>query len=313
MNTTKALNNTSIPNQHNIQNGAKNRTNAPKPDIQKSINSLVNNKIIPQKETHQISRYLSKKLKRDASKNKNPQNHNNPQTNNLKSDSKSGKTKTINNIESSSLSSQSVDEYSDKTYESLNKLRYQTFIENKKKIAIRNIETNELVQLEKIQQFLGLKDMRNLMKYKFPYLSQNDFNYIIKKIDLEQFRKLYFACPLCNQPFRHFSMSYHIFQNHFDSIESFLSKKDIAHSCAKLMENEFKKIEKSIELFSELAILFESCDFNGASEWRSNAEDKIEYLQKLDIKKKYFCITKEDAFNLLYEKLPLNKNKRYKK
>ncbi len=79
------------------------------------------------------------------------------------------------------------------------------------------------------------------------------------------------------------------------------------------MENEFKKIEKSIELFSELAILFESCDFNGASEWRSNAEDKIEYLQKLDIKKKYFCITKEDAFNLLYEKLPLNKNKRYKK
>ena len=92
-----------------------------------------------------------------------------------------------------------------------------------------------------------------------------------------------------------------------------LSNRDIAHNYAKLMENEFKKIENSLELFSELTIIYQSCEFFGASDWRTNTNYRIEDLKKLNIEKKFFKISKDEAFKLLVGKLPLNKNKRYKK
>lgn len=215
--------------------------------------------------------------------------------------------------EYSSGKSQTSSEFSEETVKSLTQLQIESLKKNRKQFSIKNIKTGEKIELLEIVKLFKLKDKANLIKYKFPYMSQNDFNYNIYNIDIKVLRSLYFACPKCEAPYRHFSMAFHIFQNHFENIEEILSKRDIAHSCAKLMENEFKKIENSLEIFSELAIIYKTCEFTGDSAWRTNINYKIETLKQLNIEKKFFRISKEEAFHLLDKRLPLNKNKRYKK
>ena len=125
--------------------------------------------------------------------------------------------------EISSNSNEFNDNISEDTVKSLMEYRYQIYRENSKKIEIRNIKTNEKIALEKVDKYLKNKDTENLKKYKFTYISMNDFNHYIRAIDLKLFRKLLFSCPICKSPFKHFSISYHIFQNHFSSIEDFLT------------------------------------------------------------------------------------------
>ena len=93
-----------------------------------------------------------------------------------------------------------------------------------KDIEVKNIKTNEVIDLKTISKYLDLKDTEALKKYKFNYMSQNDFNTYIKVIDLKLFRKLYFACPICNKPYKHFSMNFHIFQNHFKGRRIFINE-----------------------------------------------------------------------------------------
>lgn len=211
-----------------------------------------------------------------------------------------------------SETSELFDIKSEEEYKSLTQLQLERS-NNKKNIIIKNIKTNKKISFEKINKFFDDNDIENLKKYKFPFMPQSNFNYEIKKIDLRKLRMLYFACPICDKPYRHFSMNYHIFQNHFKDIEKYLSKKNIAQSCGKLMEKEFKKIDNSLKTFSELAVIFNNCDFIGSSEWSRNANNCIKYIKNLNIKKTFFNITKEEAFQSLSKKLPLNKNRKYKK
>ena len=141
----------------------------------------------------------------------------------------------------------------------------------------------------------------------------NDFNHYIRVIDLKLFRKLLFSCPICKSPFKHFSINYHIFQNHFSSIEDFLTDKEIARGCAKIMKIEYKKIESSLETFTELACVFKNCRIPGNSVWKDTAEEEISNLKNLNFKTIFSQIKLNEAIKLLIEKFPLNKNKRYKK
>ena len=149
------------------------------------------------------------------------------------------------------------------------------------------------------------------------YMPMSKFNEIIFPIDLDQIRTLFFYCPECGDSFRHFSIPNHIFQSHFASIYEYLSEKQIANACAIFLEKEYKKIDKSLKLFSEFAILFDSCKFRGDAQWRLNASESIEIIKKLDINQTYFSISLEQAKEELNSKMPLNKNKvtkrKYKK
>lgn len=277
-------------------------------------NDLLNSdKFIFKNKIQTTINFLKKKRKRRKFKKTIGMKKNKSSNDTLNDSTKNENTRTKSNMEDSSFSEKNFEESSINSHKSLSNERYEFLKKKKEKLEIRNIKTSEKVSFEKIKRFFAQKDIECLKIYKFTYMSQNDFNHIVANVNLRHFRKLYFECPLCNQPFRHFSMSYHIFQNHFDSFEELLTTKNKAHCCAKLMINEFKKIEKSLALFSELAILYESYNFVGASEWRRIAEEQIKVLKKLDVKKKYFNINKEMAVNLLCEKFPLNKNKRYKK
>ena len=182
-----------------------------------------------------------------------------------------------------------------------------------KNIEVKNITTNEIIDLKTISKYLDLKNTETLKKYKFNYMSQNDFNTYIKVIDIKLFRKLYFACPICNKPYRHFSMNFNIFQNHFKKAEEYLSVKQLSFCCVKLMKMEYKKFENSLQTFSELAVVFQNCKIKGKSEWIIKAENEIESLRNLNIINTCFKNKKDEAFYLLNEKLPLNKNKRYRK
>ena len=212
----------------------------------------------------------------------------------------------------SSETSELEDIFSGESVESLMEERYKTYKEGVKKIEIRNIKTNEIISKEKVDKYNINKDLKSLGKYVFTYISLNDFNHYIRTIDLKIFRSLFFSCPVCKKPFRLFSLSYHIFQNHFSRIEEFLSDKEIARGCAKLMKIEYKKIEYSLETFSELACIFKSCKIGGNSVWRDTAENEIDYLQNLNAKRFFLQLKKKEAYELLISKFPLNKNKRYK-
>ena len=207
----------------------------------------------------------------------------------------------------SDLDSSSIDK------ESMNQNILEPVSIHKKNIEVRKIQTNEKIDLNIICKYLLLKDYKVLSKYKFPYMSQNDFNSYIGNIDLKLLRKLYFACPICGKCYRHFSMSFHIFQSHFEKIEEYLSNKVIARCCAKLMKSEYKKIKNSLQTFSELSAIFKNCQYSGNSLWRSNAENEIDNLEKLNIQKMIMEISKDKAMHLLGQKFPLNKSKRYKK
>lgn len=74
-------------------------------------------------------------------------------------------------------------------------------------------------------------------------------------------------------------MYYHIFQFHYSYFDKYLSKRNIAHACAKLMDQEYKKLNSSLELFCELAIVFSKCEFIGTNNWRINARFKIKEIK----------------------------------
>ena len=68
-----------------------------------------------------------------------------------------------------------------------------------------------------------------------------------------------------------------------------------------------KKIKSSLKLFSEVAALFNECNFLGNSEWRYKAKKRIEKIKSLDIKKQYFSLDVKNAILSLENKFPLNK------
>lgn len=218
------------------------------------------------------------------------------------------KSDSSNNENSSESSSYSMS--SEKEVESLMKKQLNN---NKRSdtIPVINMKngTPEDVAVKNIESLYKKNDTESLDNYSFPYMSQNQFNRNFLFIQADSFRKLSFYCPLCKKDFKHYSMYYHIFQVHFNSINQFLSEREIANSCAKLMNNEYKKINNSLKLFTELAILYKSCNFAGGSEWKDMADKQIEKLKNLNINKTYFMKNLDEVKKLLSQSLPLNKNK----
>ena len=60
-------------------------------------------------------------------------------------------------------------------------------------------------------------------------------------------------------------MGDHIFLNYFWERNQYLNQRQIASSCAVILEKEYKKIKSSLKLFSEVAALFNECNFLGNS------------------------------------------------
>ncbi len=168
------------------------------------------------------------------------------------------------------------------------------------------------ISLDDMKKLLKNKEYEALQNYSFPYISQSEFNQKIYPTNKDEFNSLFFYCPVCNINLRHFSMPYHIFQFHFKFIKGYLSQRDIALGCAKLMELEFIKVKSSLEFFSELAVLFTKCEFTGASYWRRNAKSQINELKNLNIKE-YFNKTEEQVIKELQKKLPVNINRNKKR
>lgn len=75
------------------------------------------------------------------------------------------------------------------------------------------------------------------------------------------------------------------------------------------MNNEYSKIKSSLEIFAELSIVYNSCDFRGISAWCEDAEKQVKEIQNLNIDKKYFKISLSEAENNLRKKLIVNKSK----
>lgn len=177
------------------------------------------------------------------------------------------------------------------------------------RIIIKKDGSDDIISVDKIKSLFCKEDYKTLQKYNFEYMTQSYFNNYIYKIDLKHFRKLLFICPRCTKTFRHYSMSYHIFQYHFEDIYQFLTDREIAKCCAKIMEKEKEKFEYSLKLYSLFATLFSHCQFRGASLWRETARDSILDLKRLNIEKKYFIYSEEEATSIMNKILPLNKNK----
>ena len=164
--------------------------------------------------------------------------------------------------------------------------------------------------LSGIRELIRKKDFKSLIKYSFPYMPQIEFNSKIVNLDNDIFRTLlFFYCPECNIRLRHYSMPFHIFQFHHKFINKHLTNKEVAHGCSKLMKNEYKKIKSALENFSELATVYNNCDFRGNSIWREEADAQIEEISNLNIKKSYFEISLSEALKNVEKKLPMNKSK----
>lgn len=164
--------------------------------------------------------------------------------------------------------------------------------------------------MNEIKELFKSKKIRDIEKYVFPFITQYEFNSNICCIDQNIFRSvLLFFCPKCNLSLRHYSMPFHIFEYHFKHINEYLTEKQIAFGCAKIMMNEYKKIKTSLKFFAELAILFKHCRFSGSSIWREDAEQQIKELENMDIKKVYFSNSISEAKEELERKLPINKNR----
>lgn len=211
--------------------------------------------------------------------------------------------------ENSSYSEFSKKSFSENKSENINSI-------NKIIIKRKNQTKVEDIQLEEIKKLFKENDYESLQNYYFPYMSQSEFNQKIYITNKLEFINLFFYCPICEIKLRHFSMYYHIFQFHFSYIDKYLSKRDIARACAKLMDQEYKKLNLSLELFCELAIVFSKCEFIGTNNWRINARSQINELKKLNVISQYFNKTEEEVRNELNEKLPTNinrcKNRTYK-
>lgn len=164
--------------------------------------------------------------------------------------------------------------------------------------------------LEEVKEIIRTQKFKLLIDYTFPYMQQNEFNSKIGKLDNDLFRSLlFFYCPECKVPLRHYSMPFHIFEFHFEYINKYLNHKDIANGCAKLMNNEYNKIKNALENFSELAIVFKNCNFRGQSIWRNEANEQIDDIVKLNVFEQYFKRPLGEALRNLEKKLPMNKNK----
>lgn len=177
-------------------------------------------------------------------------------------------------------------------------------------ILIKKNKNNciEKISLKIIRNLIDKKKYSLLSKYSFPYIVQKEFNQKIFNISLKEFRRLLFYCPICKKNYRHFSMSYHIFQYHFKYRNIYLNQREIANGCAKILEKEYNKIKTSLELFGQISLLFQDCQCRNASIWRMSAKNEKDEIQKLNIKKKYFSYQLEDAIKSLEKKLPLNIN-----
>ena len=180
-----------------------------------------------------------------------------------------------------------------------------------KYIQVFEIKTrkNKNIEIDKISGAIREKDYNFLNKYAFPYKTLSFYNTTYMVMDTNTFRKLNFFCPICKEQLRHYSIYYHIFQFHFKEIKGHLTQRDIARSCARLIDKEYEKIKNSVELLSELAILYNSCNFTGYSVWRNLAQKQIEEIKSLNVDNLYFNKTLENVMNNLNKKLPLNENK----
>lgn len=188
-------------------------------------------------------------------------------------------------------------------------------IEEKKPIIIKyiNNEKNNNISLDKIKKLFRNREYDLLVNYKFPFINQSEFNSKIYPIGLKEIRSLFFYCPLCDGSFRHYSIPSHIFQSHFLHADEYLTQKQIAKSCASILEKEYEKICNSLKIFSEVATIFESCNFVGMSLWRNNARNSINKIKYLNIEEKFFRIALENAKMELSKKMPINKNKNKKR
>lgn len=227
------------------------------------------------------------------------------------------KMKKIDSYSNDSSSKESSD-YLDFQSEILSPEKLEIEIEKNEKnpkfvIKFRNSKKSEEISLEKIKRLLQNKDYENLKEYQFPFMNLGAFNTYIYQITIDVFRRLFFYCPICGANFRQYSLPYHIFQNHFNNIDEYLSEREIAMSCAILMKKEHKKIDLSLNIFSQLATLFESCKYKGNSEIIHDAEESINVLKELKIEERYFNATLEEAKNTLNNILPINKNKNIKR
>lgn len=184
-------------------------------------------------------------------------------------------------------------------------------IKEEKDMIIKGINKSKdkQVEIEYMKKLLENNEFKSLQNYSFPYIKQSVFNHKIYHIDQNQFNSLFFYCPVCNGNLRHYSMPFHIFEFHFSYIDEYLSKREIARFCAKLMDQEYIKIKSAIEFFSELAILFSKNEFVGATIWRCNAKSQINEIQNLRINEKYFNKTESQVKEVLRKKLPVNRNR----
>ena len=96
-------------------------------------------------------------------------------------------------------------------------------------------------------------------------------------------------------------------------MDDYLSDNEIANACSKLLSKEYKKIDRSLKTFGELAVLFDTCEKKTNNEWNENCENLINEVIKTNIAKKYFNISMEDAKEELRRKFPINKNKNKKR
>ena len=186
---------------------------------------------------------------------------------------------------------------------------------NNKLIIIKSKKAGKTeTSLKKFKEIIKQQNFESLLLYRFPYISQSEFNHQIYPTNLKQFRKLIFYCPICREYRKHSSMDFHIFEYHFEHIDEYLTEKQIAHGCSKLIKNEYKKIKNSLQFFSELADLFSQCFILGYSDWRINTNNYIEEIKNLNIANIYFSSSNKHIKDVLKLKLPVNicRNKRNK-
>lgn len=178
---------------------------------------------------------------------------------------------------------------------------------NNKLIIIKSKKAEKTeTSLKEFKKIINQQNFQSLLLYRFPYISQSEFNHQIFPTNLKQYRKLIFYCPVCHEYRKHFSMDFHIFEYHFEHIDEYLTEKQIAHGCSKLIENEYKTIKNSLQLFSELADLFSQCFILGYSDWRTNTNNYIEEIKNLNIAKLYFLSSNKHIKDVLKMKLPVN-------
>lgn len=283
-----------LPNKH-FKNGNEPKTNETKEDTDKSNKDKEK---FNQKNNTKDLESNNKKKKEQKKEYNNIGNKNNPDSRN-------------NSNENSEDGSDSFCLSED--IESLEQSQIRRSNERRKDIIITKIDSGKILPLDEAKDLINKKDYQSLLKIKFPYLRQCEFNSEIFQTDLKTFRKLIFSCPICSNGYRNYSIPYHIFQNHFEQINKFLTEKEIAKCCSKLLQLEKEKIEISLNNFSNLALLYDNCKFRGNSLWRQMTNDSILKIKRLNVEKIYFKKSQKEVMDNLSRNLPINKNKNDKR